>query len=178
MFAQLTRWFSPSSDIMRAHAIYIALVGQARQPFFYASLGVPDTLDGRFDMIILHLSLFIERMKTDDAQPAPALSATVLECFIQDMDRSLREMGIGDTGVAKRVKKMADALNGRLSTYAACEDEAALSEALRRNVYGTLNDISEDQLAQLTRYMIEARANLAAQSTPEITTANFHFPVI
>lgn len=175
MFAQFARWFSPASDVTRAHALYIALVGQARQPFFYEKLGVPDTLDGRFDMILLHLSLYVERMKNEDASYQP-LTGMLLETFVQDMDRSLREMGIGDTGVAKRVKKMANALNGRLSIYAGCDNAETLKEALRRNVYGTIDEVSDDLLNQLTDYVTRAQASLAAQAPADLASASFRFP--
>ncbi|MDP6954163.1 MAG: ubiquinol-cytochrome C chaperone family protein, partial [Alphaproteobacteria bacterium] len=79
----------------KADALYGALVAQARRPEFYADLGVPDTVDGRFDMIMLHLSLLLRRLRGDDE----ALAQAVLDTTFDDMDRNLREMGAGDLGV-------------------------------------------------------------------------------
>ena len=84
-------------------AVYDAIVASARQPRFYADLGVPDTLDGRFDMIVLHLFLVLDRMKGEDEK----FRQNLTDYFFMDMDRSLREIGVGDLSVGKKVRKMA-----------------------------------------------------------------------
>ena len=136
MFQSLRSLFSTPRFQAEAHALYLQIVDDARQPQFYTDYGVPDTLDGRFDMITLHMFLISERLKKDGSHDALELLRAVTEVFFADMDRSLREMGSSDTGVGKRIKKMSQAFYGRLLAYqAACGDDAKLQEALIRNLY-------------------------------------------
>ncbi len=119
-----------------AAALYGIIVDQSRRPEFYVHCGVPDTVDGRFDMIVLHAFLVLRRLKDQHRDCAQAL----LETIFDDMDGSLREMGAGDLGVGRRVKTMAQALYGRIAVYGAALDDAqALDDALRRNLYGTVD---------------------------------------
>ncbi len=127
MFTALKKVFSPTHDM---HARYAALVAKARNPFLFETCGIPDTLDGRYEAIIFHLFL-----ETKNATPSE--KQRLMEVFIEDMDRNLREMGVGDTGVGKRVKKMAAGLFGRLQAYEKATDSAALGDVLKRNVYST-----------------------------------------
>ncbi len=115
-------------------ALYTAAVRAARDPYYYAELGVPDTLDGRFDMIGVHVWLLIDRLRRDPP-PGPALAQAVFDAMFSDMDHTLREMGVSDMTVGKRVKAMWEALHGRSQAYEAAGDEAALTEALGRNVW-------------------------------------------
>src|SRR5437868_5606477 len=109
----LKRLFSPDPAHYKAHAAYLQLVTQARQPMFYSEWKVEDTLDGRFDIILLHLYLLIFRCEKETGNPAAPLFVRALsEIFFADMDRSLREMGVGDTGISKHVKKMVQAFYG------------------------------------------------------------------
>jgi cytochrome b pre-mRNA-processing protein 3 len=120
-----------------AHSLYCRAVAAARAPWFYADLGVPDTLDGRFDMVGLHVFLLIRRLKTLPA-PGPALAQAVFDAMFSDMDVTLREMGVGDLGVARRVRAMWEGLHGRAVAYQAAltaSDETALAAALARNVW-------------------------------------------
>lgn len=176
MFAQLARWFKPSPLNEPSHRVYIALVSQSRQPFFYSHLGVPDTLDGRFDMILLHLFLITERLRADNTESSLLLLQHITDAFIADMDRSLREMGVGDTGVAKRVKKMADALNGRLTVYHdSLGDVAKLSEALRRNLYGTTT-ASPEHLTQMINYITLSGVMLKSQPIDSLINGEIVWP--
>jgi cytochrome b pre-mRNA-processing protein 3 len=108
-------------------------VAAARQPKFYAQWGVPDTVDGRFDMIVLHLYLVLDRLRPEHFEFRQALS----ELFFADMDRSIREMGAGDLSVAKKVRRMAEAFSGRVEAYeqARAKGRIELEQALTRNVY-------------------------------------------
>lgn len=122
-----------------AHALYAAAVSQARKPTFYSDLGVPDSLDGRFDLITVHAFLIINRLKqiSEENPTAEELSQVMFDVMFADMDRSLREMGVGDLGVGKRVKAMARAFFGRVAAYEAglAEGGDALEQALARNLY-------------------------------------------
>ncbi len=136
VLAQLVRCFLPSKQRMEAHSLYLDVVERARMPVFYTEGGVPDTLDGRFELILLFLFLELERLKREGT--SDAFQRELVEVFFEDMDRSVRELGVGDTGVGRRVKKMADAFYGRMQAYeSAMKDDALLAAALRRNLYGT-----------------------------------------
>lgn len=174
MFAQFARWFQPSSTIHQAHALYIALVGQARQPFFYEKLQVPDTLDGRFDMIVLHVFLITQRLKPRHRE----LANQIIDVMMDDMDRSLREVGVGDMSVGKKVKHMADALNGRMQIYGeAIEDDAALRDALTRNVYRG-QEVNEANISAISHYVQQAHKTLTTQSDDMIEQADIVWPVL
>ncbi|HEY6432053.1 MAG TPA: ubiquinol-cytochrome C chaperone family protein [Acetobacteraceae bacterium] len=117
--------------------LYAAAVRAARAPFLYAELGVPDTLDGRFDLIGLYAFLLIERLRLAPA-PGPALAQAVFDAMFSDMDVALREMGVGDLSVGKKVRVMWNAFHGRARAYAApteARDVEALEAAITRNVW-------------------------------------------
>ncbi len=119
------------------YELYGAAVAAARNPAFYTRLGVPDTLDGRFDLVGLHVSLLIRHLRRHRA-PGPALAQAVFDAMFQDMDVNLREMGVGDLSVGKRVRAMWEAFHGRASAYEAALDDAdpsLLVAALARNVW-------------------------------------------
>ena len=175
MFAQLTRWFSPDDTHIRANRYYIALVARARNPFFYADLLVPDTLDGRFDMVLLHLALLTQRLQQEGEQ-TQELRRALSEIFIQDMDQNLREMGVSDTGVSKRMKRMIQAYYGRLVHYEeALASPENLAETLRRNVYGTLEEIDEVLVEKLVHYMQQSHAALQAALYDELSPDTLPF---
>lgn len=116
--------------------LYGAAVAAARQPGFYATQGVPDTLDGRFDLIGLHVFLLIERARADPP-PGPRLAQAIFDAMFSDMDHNLRELGVGDLSVGKRMRAMWEAFHGRSAAYAAAiaAPAPALEEALARNIW-------------------------------------------
>lgn len=130
------RLFKSDAHRIEVRGVYDAIVAQARQPAFYAALGVPDTVSGRFDMIVLHAFLVLERLRQGGEQTVAFSQALTDELFL-DMDRSLREMGVGDLSVAPKVRRMLEVFHGRLTAYraAAEAEEGAFAAALRRNVY-------------------------------------------
>ncbi|MDE2583215.1 MAG: ubiquinol-cytochrome C chaperone [Rhodospirillales bacterium] len=120
-----------------AAALYAGAVAAARAPSLFADLGVPDTLDGRFDSLSLFVILLIERLRRD-AEPGPALAQSVFDAMFRDMDRSLRESGVGDPSMARQMRAMWNAFHGRALAYGAAlaaGDAAALADALARNVW-------------------------------------------
>jgi cytochrome b pre-mRNA-processing protein 3 len=147
-------------------------VAQARTPGLYRDLGIPDSLDGRFEAIVLHLVLVLRRLKRDFPEGLD-LAEALQEAFFADMDRSLREMGAGDLGVGKRVKRMAEGFMGRLGSYEAALDrfpadgEENLRAVLRRNVFGTLPD-GQGDLAGLAAYALAQAAALDTQDGTEL----------
>lgn len=96
--------------------LYPKIVEKARQPAFYLDCAVPDTVEGRFEMILLHLAVVFQRFR-NGSEAEKAVAQKVVEAFFNDMDRSLREMGIGDISVPKKMKKLGQAYNGRLIAY-------------------------------------------------------------
>jgi cytochrome b pre-mRNA-processing protein 3 len=123
-------------------ALYGAIVAQARVPAFYLAFGVPDTPEGRFDLLALHLALVCRRLgRAEGAEQAPAraLSQGVFDMFCRDMDHNLREMGVGDLTVPKTMRKLGEAFYGRLAVYdraLGSADPAELAAALARNAQG------------------------------------------
>ena len=158
-----------------AHDLYDALVAQARRPDLYLSAGIPDTLDGRFDMVVLHAVLVIRRLGAAGAG-AQALSQAVFDIMFADMDQSLRELGVGDMGVGKRVKQMAKAFYGRAAAYEAglAGAEGLLEAALARNLYGTVTP-APGQLATVAAYVRRQAAVLAAIADDQVLAGRIAF---
>ena len=130
------RLFYPGDQQMVANRLYNALVAQARSPAFYLQGEVPDTVDGRFDMIVVHAFLVMHRLK-DRGNKAKRISQWLFDEMFMDMDRALREMGVGDMGIGRKVRSMGKAFMGRVEAYdkALAGPPGALKEALGRNVY-------------------------------------------
>ena len=119
------------------HELYAAAVAAARDPYLYAVVGVPDTLDGRFDLVGLHAFLVIRHLQRQ-RPPGPALAQAVFDAMFNDMDVNLREIGVGDLSVGKKVKVMWEAFHGRCVAYGQALDaggDASLRAALARNVW-------------------------------------------
>ena len=151
-----------------AFNIYGAAVRAARRAILYerppAGFGVADTLDGRFDLIALHVALLIRRLRAEP-EPGPPLAQALFDAMVADMDRSLRELGVGDLSVPKKVRTMWEALHGRAMAYDAAldaGDRAALAAALSRNVWRGAPP-AEGEPARLAAYVELADRSLAAQ---------------
>jgi len=160
---------SPSADAV--HAVYSAIVAQSRQQVFYADWGVPDTVTGRFDMISLHLVLIFRRLRSEEQQGAD-LAQSVFDLFFLDMDRSLREMGVSDLGVPKRIQKMGNLFYGLLGAVNEAMDAGnreGLEAALRRNLF---DNAEEAQVAPLAGYLLERDAELTIVPFARIVTGN------
>ena len=132
MMGLLQRLFG-RPDRGTAPALYTAIVARGRLPHWYETGAVPDSVDGRFDMIAAVMALVLLRLE-GDAQGVP-LSTLVAECFIDDMDGQLRQIGIGDIVVGKHMGRMMGMLGGRLGAYRAGLAEGDLKPALVRNLY-------------------------------------------
>jgi cytochrome b pre-mRNA-processing protein 3 len=165
----LKRFFQPSTSPERR--CYEAIVAAARHPVFYADWGVPDTLDGRFDMISLHAFLVLDRLKGTEQ----AFRQGLVDEFFADMDRSLREMGVGDLSVGKKVRKMAEVFYGRLAAYdqALAAVPGALEAAIARNVFPDQPEGAGPRL--LAAHAVGQREYLAAQDAGAIARGSVHF---
>ncbi|MDO8606134.1 MAG: ubiquinol-cytochrome C chaperone family protein [Phaeospirillum sp.] len=152
-----------------AHALYTAIIEQSRLPIFYMKAAVPDTLDGRFDLIVLHAFMVMRRLGlVSEARvgEARALSQALFDLMFDDMDQNLRELGVGDMSVGKKVKQMAQAFYGRVAAYedGLNADDAALREALLRNLYGTLGAaVAPSVLAAMAAYLRRQVTELVGQ---------------
>jgi cytochrome b pre-mRNA-processing protein 3 len=167
MFDRLLRRGRSEADI--AARLYGAIVAQARQPVFYARFGVADTVTGRFEMVVLHLGLVLDRLQRDEGERK--LAQALFDLFCVDMDRSLRELGIGDLGVPHRMKKMAEAFYGRARAYreaVASADRAALIAAIERNVFAG----AAPHAAAIADYMLAVVARLAATAAADLGAAS------
>lgn len=159
----------------QARAAYIALVEAARNRFFFTTLGVPDTLDGRFETIVLHLFLMQHRLRESDPDFARFLS----EVFFEEMDASIRELGVGDSGVLHRIRRMGKAYHGRLQAYAeglAQPDNETLKSALARNLYGTVAEGDPAQLDAAAQYLRRMHVLLGATDTAVLTSGDYTWP--
>lgn len=123
-----------AAESREAAALYEAVVARARQPHWYVAGGVPDTIDGRFDMVAAVMSMVLLRLERD-VDTAAELSASLAECFIEDMDGQLRQQGVGDIMVGKHIGRMMGMLGGRLGAYRDGIAAGAIDAALVRNVW-------------------------------------------
>lgn len=170
------RLFGRSGDLRAATDLYARIVAQARRPEFYGALGVPDTLDGRFDMVALHLFLVMHRLK-GQGTAADARSRRLFEVVTSDFERSLRELGVGDQGIARRVTAMVGGVKGRLMAYdaALAIDQRALEVALDNNLYGTVPEPDPRDIAAIAGYIRREVAGLAAQPLESLLAGDIRF---
>ncbi|HTG39268.1 ubiquinol-cytochrome C chaperone family protein [Sphingomonas sp.] len=155
-----------STPAREGEPLYNALVARARQPHWYQAGGVPDTIDGRFDMVAAVLTMVLLRLE-QDAESAATLSASLAECFIDDMDGQLRQQGVGDIMVGKHVGRMMGMLGGRLGAYRDGMTGGDIDGAMIRNIYrGTAP--APDSLAHSRDKLLAFRAALDGVSVERL----------
>jgi cytochrome b pre-mRNA-processing protein 3 len=159
-----------------ASLLFNRLVAQARQPVFFQQLGVPDTVDGRFDMLALHAFLIFQRLKGQGPRGAE-LSQSLYDAVMADLEASLRQLGAGDAGVGKRIRIMTEALQGRVVAYetALAGSHLDVEGAVRRNLYGTV-DPDMDAVRAVTAYLRQAKDLADRQPIDRIQRGLFDFP--
>jgi cytochrome b pre-mRNA-processing protein 3 len=158
-----------------AYEAYTAIVEQARMPAFFLAYDVPDTVDGRFELIALHVFLVLNRLKADHAATAD-FAQELFDAMFADLDRGLREMGASDIGVGRHVKEMAKGFYGRIVAYeeGLAVGETELAEALLRNLYGTVKP-SAASVASLARYVSGQARFLAKQPLEALLSGKVNF---
>lgn len=160
-------WFSSrSADERKADDLYGVVVAQARQPLFYTDCGIPDTPVGRYELLVLHLALLLDRLAaTGDA--GAGISRALVEKFIGDMDDNMREMGVGDLSVPKKVKKAAGGLHDRTQEYAGALRHAS-DDALISRLSANIPELAGNAAAagRLAAYMRSSA--MALRATDEI----------
>ena len=155
-------------------ALYGAIVAQARDERFYRDYAVPDTVLGRFDMVLLHLVLVLRRLHEGNADQR-ALAQNLFDAFCRDIDHNLREMGISDQGLPKHMQRVGEAFYGRAQAYEAAladSHDGALGEVLARNVYAAMAE-REVEAAALAAYVRRAAELLSTQHSID---ADVRFP--
>lgn len=157
----------PEDDF--AAAIYKRVGEQARAAELFEACGIPDTLDGRFDALALHAALMIDRLRREP--DGEVLAQAFFDAMFRHLDLTLREIGIQDLGVGRRIKIMAEGLHGRALAYreALNDGPAPLAEVLRRNAYGGRSPEDQQQLARLEAYVREYARSLASTARNDLT---------
>lgn len=157
-------------------ALYASIVAAARQQKFYSAWNVPDTPLGRFEMLSLHMFLFQHRLRAETGA-AREIAQNLIDNFFTDVDHSLRELGIGDLGVPKRMKKLARMYYGRTAAYddaLSRDDRQALAAALTRNIHPEA--VSWGEAAPLADYVLGAAHALSLQDSGAIVGGEIDFP--
>ncbi len=171
IFPQLRRGARPDT----ISTLYGTIVAQARLPCFYQDYAVPDTVNGRFDVIVMHLAAVLERISVEPS--LCDLGQGLFDHFWQDMDHNLREMGVGDLSVPKRMRSLGEAFYGRAGAYRAAladADERVLVEALSRNIY--LGDAAEAAPERLAAYLRQTVRDLANLEPGVLAAGTLRFP--
>jgi len=159
-------------------SLYGTIVAQARAAPFYRICGVPDTVNGRFEMVLLHTVLVLRRLESEPP-PVRRIGQALFDRFCADMDGSLREMGIGDLAVPAKMRKIGEAFYGRQAAYGAAlaaGNSEPLVAALERNVYGTQAGALSPGAGRLAAYVRAAATQLADQSGEALRRAELSFP--
>ena len=157
------------------YELYNAAVQAARDPYFYTALGVPDTLDGRFDMVGIHVFLVVDRLH-GELKAGAELAQAVFDAMFADMDFNLRELGVGDMTVGKKVRAMWEAFHGRANAYAAplaARDADSLAEIVARNVWR--GQPAGPGARAIADGMIAQAAALALQPVESLTGGTIRF---
>ncbi len=165
------------ADWARAGLLYQALARQSRLPVFYEKMNVPDTVDGRFDLVCLHVFLVLHRLR-GEGRAGARLGQALFDQMFAAMDHAVREIGIGDLSVPRHIKRMMRAFKGRSAGYArALEagDGATLREVLRRNLYGTVAAPDEGALAAMESYVTKSWTLMAAMPYDVLATGRVTF---
>ncbi len=166
------------------HALYGAIVAQARAAIFYTAYGVPDTVQGRFELIVLHLVLLLNRFARHNEpgpsrrpNPAQILGQRLFDVFCLDLDDNLREMGVGDLAVPREMRRFGEAFYGRQAAYSAAlaaADEGELEKALARNIFGIVG--VDDRAVRLARYARAVARQLDTEEEDALAAGNAVFP--
>lgn len=161
-----------------ARNIYAGILTSIRRPEFYTAYGVPDTLDGRFDLMVLHLFMVMDRVLAEGAI-AKTFNQALFDITFSDMDQALRQAGIGDMGVPKHMRRMMKGFNGRVNAYqSSLTDDAALEGALLRNLYGTLAAPELGQVRAMKTYIQASRDLIKRQPFDELRAGQMNFAAL
>jgi cytochrome b pre-mRNA-processing protein 3 len=165
----LDRLFRPRAAQSAGRALYARAVEQSRSPGLYSDLGAPDTAEGRFEIYSLHVVLLLDRLR-GQGEAATDVSQTLFDAYLKDLDHALRELGVGDLSVGRKMRKLGEAFYGRGKSYetafAALPDQEPLQALITRTVYA---DVDAAAAPRLTAYVLAQRAFLADQALDALT---------
>ncbi len=168
--------FAPSRTRVVGQALYTSAARQSRQPAFYARLGVADSAEKRFELLTLHVALLLLRLK-GQGEVATVIAQQVFDTFIQALDDALREMGVGDLSVGKKMRKLGEAFYGRAKAYdeafALAPDVSALQALIGRTV---LEDAADPRAGPIAAYAVQALEGLRAQPLPDLLDGRAEWP--
>jgi cytochrome b pre-mRNA-processing protein 3 len=165
----LQNLFRPRPRERLGEPLYELAVRRARDPGFYTRLGVADRIDARFELYTLHVLLLVMRLR-DEGERGAETAQALFDTYVSALDNALRELGVGDISVGKKMRKLGEALYGRMSAYEPplrSGDAAGLAAALSRNVFESEDAVAGETLAA---YALASRAGLAAQDYAAVTT--------
>lgn len=164
----LDRLFRPRPALAAGRALYARAVDQSRSPALYADYGTPDTVEGRFELYSLHVVLLLDRLR-GQGDLAVDVSQALFDTYVKALDNALREMGVGDLAVGRKMRKLGEAFYGRGKSYetafAALPDEAPLQALIGRTVYA---DVDAAPVARLATYVLGQRGALAGQAVERL----------
>lgn len=165
-------FFRKDRSLEAATALYESAVAQARNPVLYTKFGVPDTQEGRFEMITLHVYAVMRFLKTGGRE-ARNTSQKLFEVMFQNMDDSLRELGVGDLSIGRKIRTLAENFYGRLTVYEEnLADRSGLAQALGRNIY---NDDAARDAPALADYLQRLSKHIEAQPEARLACGIVHF---
>lgn len=174
----LDRLFRQRPAQTAARNLYAGVVVQARSPGLYADLGAPDTVEGRFELYTLHVMLLLDRLR-GQGEAAQETSQALFDAYVQALDDALREMGVGDLAVGKKMRKLGEAFYGRAKSYetafAALPDQAPLTALLERTVYA---EADAGRAPELAAYVVSQRAHLADQPIEAATAGDVRWAAL
>ena len=176
LFVNLLGLFAPRPAIAAGRRLYTAAVAQARRPALYQTLGAPDTTEGRFELYTLHVVLLLHRLKGQGAQAAET-GQGLFDAYLRGLDDALREMGVGDLSVGKKMRKLGEAFYGRAKSYDSALD--ALPDRVPLTaIIGRTAGVEGADPAPLVDYAVRARAALAEQPLSSILEGDASWPPI
>ena len=172
----LDRLLKPRPAKAAGSKLYASAVAQARSAPLYVRMGVRDSIEGRFELFTLHVVLLLERLK-GQGESAAEVSQATFDAYVRGLDDAFREIGVSDTAVGKKMKKLAGAFYGRLKAFdeavASLPDTTELSDMLARTA---LEERGDGDVAALTAYVIAARDHLAAQPLKSLMQGEATWP--
>ena len=165
--------FGPKPAQLAGDALYNSAVAQARRPEFYSQMGAPDTLEGRFELYTLHVILVVLRLKGQGGD-ASAAGQALFDAYLQSLDIALREMGVGDLSVGKKMKKLGRAFYGRVQAYDSAQvTPGELDDLIARTIY---EGVEGGNPPALVRYARAASEDLTAQPLERLLVGEVHWP--
>ena len=168
--------FKTKKNMSVCYRIYNSIVTQSRHSYFYINHGVPDTPDGRFDMITIHVFLVIRKLKNEHNKNYE-MAQEIFDIMFADMEQNLREMGSGDVGVSMKIKAMVEAFYGRIKVYeAGFKNILLLENALNRNLFRKTNP-NKFQVKSMAEYIQHEALRLEKVEIKDILKGNISFSI-